>query len=209
MITKSGIYQIRNLVNGHVYIGSTVRFYSRRSAHKRDLEKGMHHSERLQRAWAKYGEGAFIFEPLLVCDRQSLIFYEQMLIDAIKPEYNMCRVAGSCLGNRLSEEHRRKIGAAHKGKVTSAETRKKMSLAAIGRKKSAKACEAMRRGQLLRSPDTRHRKIPLEDAPVIWGMRDAGASFPQIAKIYEVSHQAIMHFLKTNPKGGHVSAISS
>jgi group I intron endonuclease len=208
MITQAGIYQIRNLVNGHVYIGSTVRFYSRRSAHKRDLERGTHHSERLQRAWAKYGKAAFKFEPLIVCGREHLIFYEQLLIDALAPEYNMCKVAGSCLGNKLSEEHKRKIGAAHKGRVTSPETRRKMSIAALGRKKSAEAREAMSQGQRLRLPETRPRKIPLSDAPKVWEMGRSGATLQQIARMYGATHQGVSSFLKTNPQCGTPPAIT-
>lgn len=59
MSSKSGIYQIRNLVNGKVYIGSACRLNSRKSDHLRSLQRGNHVNQKLQRAWNKYGPSAF------------------------------------------------------------------------------------------------------------------------------------------------------
>ena len=61
---KSGIYQIRNLVNGKVYVGSAVNLQHRRREHRSDLRNGNHHSIKLQRAYNKYGESSFAFEIL-------------------------------------------------------------------------------------------------------------------------------------------------
>lgn len=136
LIQQSGIYQIRNTVNGKVYIGSAHSFFKRRSAHFTSLRRGDHHSEPLQRSWKKHGESAFVFEPLLVCDKSQLLMYEQLLIDGMNPFYNICRIAGNCVGISPSAETRAKIGAAHKGLKRSEETRLRMSLAAKGKKKS-------------------------------------------------------------------------
>lgn len=56
------IYKIRNVVNGHYYVGSTVNSRKRFWEHRKDLRLGKHVCIRLQRAWNKYGEDCFKFE---------------------------------------------------------------------------------------------------------------------------------------------------
>ena len=56
-----GIYKIKNRITHKVYIGESVDIKSRWSSHKSELRRGVHHSERLQKDWKKYGEKAFRF----------------------------------------------------------------------------------------------------------------------------------------------------
>lgn len=97
-----GIYRIRNTINGKRYIGSAVQFAQRWKKHRLDLRHGCHHSIALQRAWNKYGENNFAFEPLLICDKQDLIPHEQLALDGLRPEYNSNPIAGSRLGAKLT-----------------------------------------------------------------------------------------------------------
>lgn len=60
-----GVYQIRNLVNGKVYIGSTKVFRRRASQHHTSLKTGRHRNKHLLGSWNKYGEQNFIFEVLI------------------------------------------------------------------------------------------------------------------------------------------------
>lgn len=99
-----GVYEISNLVNGKRYIGSAVSFKKRWGVHRSYLRKGTHHSKKLQSAWAKYGETAFRFNPLLVCGKSDLVFFEQRCLDSMAPEYNLCKVAGSQLGVKHTPE---------------------------------------------------------------------------------------------------------
>lgn len=46
----AGIYQIRNIVNGKVYIGSAVNIERRWGMHKNRLKAGQHRNIHLQRA---------------------------------------------------------------------------------------------------------------------------------------------------------------
>jgi len=126
---KHGVYQIRNIQNGKVYIGSAAGkgFRNRWNLHKQQLQNNKHHSVYLQRAWNKYGVGAFVFEILLYCDPENCIMYEQITFDYYRPEYNCSPTAGSCLGIKHSQSTKDKIGDAHRGKMTSQETRDKMS----------------------------------------------------------------------------------
>src|ERR1700704_4953460 len=84
LVALSGIYRIRNVLNGMIYIGSTTRFHKRWCGHKLDLRRGRHSSPRLQNAWTKYGSGIFAFEILLVCEVRDLLKYEQAFIDHYK-----------------------------------------------------------------------------------------------------------------------------
>lgn len=56
-----GIYKIKNRITHKVYIGESVDIKSRWYTHKSELRRGVHHSERLQKEWKKYGEKAFRF----------------------------------------------------------------------------------------------------------------------------------------------------
>lgn len=105
----SGIYQITNLRTGRFYIGSAVNFARRKAVHLSRLRKGSHGNVRMQRDWDKHGADAFEFRPLLVCDRDHLLDYEQRLIDglgAVQRGYNLLPTAGSALGFRHTPEHR-------------------------------------------------------------------------------------------------------
>ena len=55
---KSGIYQIRNKINGKIYIGSSADkkgILQRWKQHVKDLKNNIHHNKHLQTAW-KYAE---------------------------------------------------------------------------------------------------------------------------------------------------------
>ena len=112
---RAGVYEILNTKNGKRYIGSASSFTSRWSRHRCDLKRGTHHSRFLQRAWNKYGAGAFKFSKLLICAPANLIMYEQACVAAFKPEYNSHPVAGSPLGFKHPPEFGAAISARLKG----------------------------------------------------------------------------------------------
>jgi group I intron endonuclease len=151
---KSGIYLIKNTINNKVYVGSAVNIDRRWSQHKHYLKEGKHHSEHLQKAWDKYGEQNFTFDIIEeVSNPEHLLAYEQVYLDYYKSYegdrgYNICKVAGSSLGMKhteetinkrsgknhpfygkkrlLSDEARKKISEANKHRIISEETRQKM-----------------------------------------------------------------------------------
>jgi len=109
----SGIYRIRNTVNGRCYIGSSMRIQRRWHAHRTSLRGNKHHSVALQRAWNKYGEPTFIFEIVeAVPDKHNLIDREQHWINhhssASGHGYNSSPTAGSPLGVKHSEASKAK-----------------------------------------------------------------------------------------------------
>lgn len=60
----SGVYKIRNIINGKNYIGSTKNILSRWKDHSNELSKGTHRSHSLTEDYNKYGIDAFEFSIL-------------------------------------------------------------------------------------------------------------------------------------------------
>ena len=129
---RAGVYRITCTASGNTYVGSAVNLRKRTSKHHRDLRNGTHHNKYMQRSWARYGD-VFVAEILVVCGRDQLIDVEQRFIDALQPEFNATRVAGSFLGMHLSLEAREKISAANKGKTRTPEHCAKLSAAKKGK----------------------------------------------------------------------------
>lgn len=167
MKNNCGVYQITNKLTGDFYIGSSSNIQKRIWIHRSDLMKNKHTNRHLQRAWNKYGEDAFIFETILLCDVENKLYYEQVLLDNMKPVYNIAKNAAApmqgltaseetrrklsralmgnkrCLGLKPSEEARRHMSEAHKGNIISDEQKHKMSEVAKGRVNSEEARRKM------------------------------------------------------------------
>jgi group I intron endonuclease len=60
----SGIYQIRNIINDNIYIGSAYNLYDRFRTHYSNLKLNKHHNQHLQNSYNKYGGDSFVFEVL-------------------------------------------------------------------------------------------------------------------------------------------------
>ena len=97
-MADSGIYQIVNTVNNKRYIGSAVNLKKRENEHFAHLRRGVHHSPYLQRSYDLHGRDAFVFEILMYTPRDWCIEIEQIMLDALHPEYNLSIKAGSRLG---------------------------------------------------------------------------------------------------------------
>ena len=112
---KSGIYKITCTANGRFYVGSAVDLAKRKRDHFSYLKRGTHGNQHLQNAYNKYGRKAFKFAVLEhVADVEALIDREQHYIDTLEPEFNICKVAGSQLGVKRTEEVRAKMSKAVK-----------------------------------------------------------------------------------------------
>ena len=136
---SSGIYQIKCLHNGKVYIGSSVRIRNRISRHVMDLRKQVHSNRHLQNAFNKYGESNFKVVVLKLCLRDNLACIEQYYLDKFRSYdrakgYNFYKKAYSPKGHFTSEETKKKISASLKGHFTSEETKKKIGRAHRGKK---------------------------------------------------------------------------
>jgi hypothetical protein len=129
---SSGIYQIRNLLNGHKYVGRSRSFSGRQRKHWRLLAAGKHHSQHLQAAWNKYGAENFVFEPVyLSTDPKDTVIGEQLLIDLGVGQYN---VSTSAQAPDMTPELRKKLSDALKGRIFTPEHRQRIGEARKGRK---------------------------------------------------------------------------
>jgi group I intron endonuclease len=149
---QTGIYQIRNLVNNRLYIGSAASklgLEGRWRGHRNALRKDSHGNRHLQHAWNKYGEDIFVFEILEECEPMLCIGREQHHLDTVlfasyndkrfhQLGYNICRVAGNSLGVKRSEDTKIKLSKAHQGKRHSSETKIKMSKTQLGKRPNTK-----------------------------------------------------------------------
>ena len=132
---KSGVYQIYNPINEKRYIGSSIDIVRRLKEHRRCLIGGYHHNQHLQNAWNKYGD-CFEFKPLEYCEPDKLLELEQQYIDYYnsadrKFGYNIDERADHA-GYHLSDETRKKIGDAHRGRKRPQDVIEKCRLAQLG-----------------------------------------------------------------------------
>lgn len=121
----SGIYAIRNAVNGKLYVGQSVNIEKRLRAHRDRLRGGVWSGNiHLVAAWRKYGEDAFRFEILEACDPDQLDRREHWWIEAtncLVTGYNKRVWPTTNRGRPLSAEHRSRISRSLAGRQKSAE----------------------------------------------------------------------------------------
>lgn len=151
------VYLITNLINGKVYVGQTIREIKKRwYAHVSRAFAPDDHFSILSPAIRKYGKENFSIEALVECpDKESLDFSEEFFIWIYASHlksfgYNVqlkCRGVGAhgpstlkLLSEQrkgkkrgpLTEEHRRNISEANKGKKLSEEAKKNISESKTG-----------------------------------------------------------------------------
>lgn len=122
------IYKATNKINGKAYIGFTTKWPLRKKVHENKAKRG---GEYFHNALAKYGEDNFDWFILLtdatLQDEMRLIeehgtYYET------GNGYNLTRGGEGKLGYKTSEETKKKISEAHKGKVVSDEVISRLRL---------------------------------------------------------------------------------
>ena len=140
--TSYGIYAIYCKTTNKYYIGQTRAkggFKTRWNTHIRELNKGRHHSQKLQSAWNKHGQDAFklliLFE---TTDRTTSNNYLDPLEIKFIAEYNAFNngynlTTGGTGGRVCSEETKKLIGNHNRGKIISVEQRAAISKANRGK----------------------------------------------------------------------------
>lgn len=126
----TGIYAIKNIINGKTYIGSSYLLRRRRKDHFKALEQGTHINPHLQNAVNKHGIKVFKFMVVMtIKNPDNLLYWEQHYIDKLSKgmSYNLCKVAGSSKGRKMTEEHKRKLADAQRGRKHTAESKRKIS----------------------------------------------------------------------------------
>ncbi|MCK1543280.1 GIY-YIG nuclease family protein [Bradyrhizobium sp. 179] len=119
-----GVYGIRCLANGRIYVGSARKIKDRWRHHCWALQRQRHGNRHLQAAWLKYEESSFEFIVLEeVSDVEQLVVREQAWLDQFPNKFNIRIRAESNRGFRHSLEWRRRA----KGRKHSLETRLRLS----------------------------------------------------------------------------------
>lgn len=147
-----GTYLLSNRETGETYIGSGI-LKKREQAHFRDLNAGAHVNCNLQKAFDNNQNFDFIgLEAETIEDARNR---EQELLDFHQGNpllLNISKSAHRCIVEH-TEESRRKIGDAHRGKILSQEVRDKLSIARKGSQLSQETREKLRKIQLERMSD--------------------------------------------------------
>jgi group I intron endonuclease len=166
------IYRILNKVNGKSYIGQTVYDNPNRrwNTHKSNYTK-LKHNEHLYRAMRKHGIDNFEFSIICSCSKDELSNLEINYIKEFntfgKLGYNMTSGGEGTRDCKASEETRRKISLAGKGRIPTEETRKKLSLANMGHAVSEETREKLRKA----STGKRAKPEQIEKIKVALGKR--------------------------------------
>lgn len=78
MVKTMGVYQIKNIVNGKIFVGSSLDIQARLNRHKFELDYGLspgpNISVELYKEWKEYGEEKFSFS----------------ILDTLKPRQDDC-----------------------------------------------------------------------------------------------------------------------
>lgn len=123
-----GVYTITS-PSGKCYVGSAWHLAGRKKQHFTALKHGKHGNRILQAAWNKYGN-QLIFKPIIICSKENALMYEQIAMEALKPAYNLRKIAESNAGLKHSTESIELMRKVQKerftihGEVVSEKTRK-------------------------------------------------------------------------------------
>jgi len=138
MDMNSGIYIIRNIINGKFYIGSSKDLINRWKHHKFYLNNAKHPNKHLQHAWTKYGSDNFEFDVLHYEQPEYLLSLEQIYLDRFsKVEwcYNIAQSSTAPgLGRTPSKETRQLMSKLMSGRLRTQSHKDNLSRALMGNK---------------------------------------------------------------------------
>lgn len=115
----SGIYRIRNVKDGKIYIGQGADILSRWRQHRHALSKGNHTNRKLQSAWNYHGPDSFVFELVKECTSEVIGDEEIAALAEVPKElqYNLGAAGYSpTIGIVKTEENRLTVSRAGGGR---------------------------------------------------------------------------------------------
>lgn len=136
----SGVYGIKNIITGKMYIGRSINIYDRFRHHRNNLRGNKHHSHYLQNSFNKYGERVFIYGIIEECNNEDTYTKEKYYItkyDSFEEGYNECIPTGNREGRIFTDEDKAKHSIAiqkHRTKASKEFWRKNAEGLAKGRK---------------------------------------------------------------------------
>lgn len=170
------------------YIGSSKNINQRKRTHMRTLEQGIHSNIVMQRSYNKNKH--FKFDVMFYCSPESRLIEEQRLIDIYIDNPKSLNISRSAFAPTSSEKQKEATRKACIGRVTSPETRMKISLAGKGRKQSQANIDALRERNkhMTFSKETRARMSKSAKARSI-GENNSNAKISRDTAIYIYSQK--------------------
>lgn len=200
---KFGIYEIKNIKTGCVYVGQTrQKFVKRFFYHRWQLRKNIHENPYLQASYNKYGEDAFQFSIRVTTENpDELDRLEIEEIEKARKEgacYNILDGGGGRKGIPLSEERKKELGELNRilntGKKASEETKKKMSERRKGKKRTKEDMDKTvntRINSILNGTVYKTQKINSEQAREIKEALINNVSYEYLAEKYGITYSNI------------------
>lgn len=99
-----GVYCIRHLPTGRMYIGGSTDITGRYTHHRHQLRRGIHKTRLLQTLWLKDGELSFAFETLELCSPDVLLALEDDWIKRTPNHLNTVDMAVTGHANNYPSE---------------------------------------------------------------------------------------------------------
>lgn len=220
LIGHSGVYLIKNEINGNCYIGSAIsktpkhnRLYFRFRNHFFNTHKltNIH----LHRAMQKYGLNKFSYHILAFTDMENVRGLETLYINQISPKYNLqwsvINTSSSLGGYSHTKENReilvnsypiyinsnkhRKIGKLNKGKILSSETKEKIKQSALVRDKETRAF-LIEDNSLIPEKPVNSKKVKIYDG-TSGKLLKILPSARQVSRNYPMNYRAVKRYLKS------------
>lgn len=143
------------------------------------------------RALLKYGYSNFKLEILEYCEPSNCLEREQYYLDSLKPEYNILKIAGSCLG------HRWKLSKTRLGRKQTEETKQKIREAGLGntiRLGSTHTEESKKR----MSEAKKTIKVSIEVLDLETGIKTVYPSITEAARALDITINSISQYIIRN-----------
>lgn len=192
---QAGVYKIRNIVDGKVYIGGTKNLSERRRVHFWRLEHGCNKNGRLQKAYDIYGHDAFCFEVIQTLSPDADIHsVEQKYIDLYRSYdqehgYNIAPKADSTKGIPCPEKVRNSVSLSNSTRVQSEFARKMSRERTIARNK-------------------KNRKASDEEISEMLAMKDSGLPMTKISLMFGLSHGYLQNYISRIEKIKNTEEVS-
>jgi group I intron endonuclease len=137
---SSGVYIIAHPETGRCYVGSSIDVARRWKRHDYELRNNKHHSRKLQSVCSERLEYSLVE----IAEKENLTEAEQRWmerLDSVKNGFNVCPTAGTPSTLPKTDEHKARIGAAHRGRKRSDDAKARMSAAMKGKKRTPTTAE--------------------------------------------------------------------
>src|SRR6478736_7234599 len=99
------VYDITNLINGRLYLGSSSNVIKRLGSHRRKLRQNCHDNIALQNAWNKYGEENFEFGLVHECPKDMLLQCEHWMMTQYDFDKNLYNISREPLAPMRGRKH--------------------------------------------------------------------------------------------------------